>query len=109
MAQDTEAQKRGVCKTLAHLLLLSLLNKMAPHGSLLLFLYDLGCDESFISLQFSGGTNLNASRDLCRLLISSTYVLDSLYCKQYEPRSDCSFESSLIRVHIVCFPEKNLV
>ena len=26
----------------------------------------------------------------------------SLYCKQYEHRSDCSLRSSLIRVHIVC-------
>ena len=33
-------------------------------------------------------------------------VLDRLYCKKYEPRSNCSHRSSLIRVHIVCFSEK---
>ena len=32
--------------------------------------------------------------------------LDSLYCKQYGPSSDCSLWSSLIRVHIVWFSEK---
>ena len=32
--------------------------------------------------------------------------LDSLYCKQYEPRSDCCLGRILIRVHIVCFHEK---
>ena len=32
--------------------------------------------------------------------------LGSLYCKQYEPRSDCSKGDSLIRGHIVCLHEK---
>ena len=34
--------------------------------------------------------------------------LDSLYCNQYGPRSDCSQGSSLIRVHNVCFHENFL-
>ena len=33
---------------------------------------------------------------------SYSYFLDSLYCKQYGPRSDCSLRSSLIWVHSVC-------
>ena len=32
--------------------------------------------------------------------------LVSLYCKHYGPRSDCSFWSSLVRVHSVCFRDR---
>ena len=49
-----------------------------------------------------------ASHNFLLSALSSTSALKgSLYCKQYAPRSDCSFKSSLIRVHFVfCFDEK---
>ena len=43
-----------------------------------------------------------ASHNLYCLLSHLLMFLGSLYCKQYEPRSDGSQGSSLIRVHIVC-------
>ena len=47
-----------------------------------------------------------ASHEFGRLL---SYLLNiflgSLFCKQYEPRSDCSLRSSLIMVHTVCCHE----
>ena len=33
----------------------------------------------------------------------------SLFCKQYAPRSDSSFRSSLIGAHSVCFHEKSSI
>ena len=30
-----------------------------------------------------------------------------VYCKQYGPKSDCSFRCSLIKVHTVCFHDKS--
>ena len=42
--------------------------------------------------------------DNCRLLAHlPMYFGGSLYFKQYEPRSDCSLRSCLIRIHSVCF------
>ena len=43
----------------------------------------------------------------CCLLSCLLKYLSSLYCKQYGPRSDCSLNSSLIRVHIVCFHDES--
>ena len=39
--------------------------------------------------------------------LSSACDFKSHFCKQSGPRSDCSFRSSLIRVHIVCRYAKN--
>ena len=47
-----------------------------------------------------------ASQDFCRLLSLLLLFSGSLYCKQYGPRSDCSFGSSLIRVHYFCSHDK---
>ena len=44
---------------------------------------------------------------LCLLSHLPTYFC-SLYCKQFKPRSDCSYRSSLIRVHIVCLHDKSI-
>ena len=41
--------------------------------------------------------------DNCRLLSYMLTVSGSLNCKQYEPISDCSHRSSLMRVYSVCF------
>ena len=41
-----------------------------------------------------------------RLLSPLPLYIDTLYCKGYAPRSDCSLRSSLIRVHIVCVRSK---
>ena len=41
--------------------------------------------------------------DNCCLLTYLYIQFGSLYCKHYDPRSDCSIRSSLIRVHSVCF------
>ena len=43
----------------------------------------------------------------CCLLSHLPTYFGSLYCKYYEPRSDCSLKSSLIRVHIVCFQDES--
>ena len=37
----------------------------------------------------------------------SSFDFKSHFCKQCGPRSDCSFRSSLIRVHTVCLYAKN--
>ena len=44
------------------------------------------------------------SHDFCHLPLICLF-LGGLYWKQYGSRSDCSFCSSLIRVHIVSFEE----
>ena len=44
-----------------------------------------------------------------RLLSYMLVVSDSLNCKQYEPISDCSHRSSLIRVYSVCFHGKSIL
>ena len=46
---------------------------------------------------------LKISHNFCHLFFHLLMFSGSLYCKQYRLRSDCSFGSSLIRVHIVCF------
>ena len=48
------------------------------------------------------------SRHSC-LLSSAVHLLiyfDSLYCEQYQPRSDCFHRNSLIMVRSVCFHDK---
>ena len=50
-----------------------------------------------------------AFHDHCRLLSCLLLNLDSLCCRQYEPRSDCSLWSRLIRVHSVCFHGKSFL
>ena len=52
---------------------------------------------------FSGASRVN---DNCRLLSYLLIYFGSLYCRQYEPRSDTSLRSSLIGAHSVCFHEK---
>ena len=57
------------------------------------------------------GLTLPAVHGYCRLLTYLLINFGSLYCKPYEPRSDCSLRSSLIRVHSVFFhgPKKSEV
>ena len=50
--------------------------------------------------------SFQASLEFCHVLSFLLMHFGSLYCKQYETRSDCSNGSSMIRVHIVCFKDK---
>ena len=61
-------------------------------------------DQSSISLHKFNA--FPASQDFCPLLSLLFSKFVSLYHKQYEARSDCSFGSSQIWVNIVCSHEK---